>query len=188
MWLTPCATDFKGPGKTPRDRLDHAVNGQTKSATYLTPRVNSLCGGSGSYGKIKNNPDLSEDEKRALVASAGRGTRYDTPTVHGDGGSGRNGAMPKYGQLNPDWVEWLMFWPVGWTDLDCPDSRLVWLDPSTDPADFEDGARIQRITTRRENRLARIKECGNGQFPLTAVIAFHWGRIVLCAADFKEVI
>ena len=21
------------------------------------------------------------------------------------------------GQLNPDWVEWLMGWPIGWTDL-----------------------------------------------------------------------
>lgn len=21
------------------------------------------------------------------------------------------------GQLNPDWVEWLMNWPIGWTDL-----------------------------------------------------------------------
>jgi hypothetical protein len=21
------------------------------------------------------------------------------------------------GQLNPSWVEWLMGWPIGWTDL-----------------------------------------------------------------------
>ena len=21
------------------------------------------------------------------------------------------------GQLNPEWVEWLMGWPIGWTDL-----------------------------------------------------------------------
>ena len=24
--------------------------------------------------------------------------------------------MP-HGQLNPPWVEWLMGWPIGWTDL-----------------------------------------------------------------------
>jgi len=24
---------------------------------------------------------------------------------------------PLGGQLNPDWVEWLMGWPIGWTDL-----------------------------------------------------------------------
>ena len=22
------------------------------------------------------------------------------------------------GQLNPNWVEWLMGWPIGWTDLE----------------------------------------------------------------------
>ena len=27
------------------------------------------------------------------------------------------GVIEAGGQLNPDWVEWLMGWPVGWTDL-----------------------------------------------------------------------
>lgn len=31
------------------------------------------------------------------------------------------------GQLNPDWVEWLMGWPVGWTSLE-PIKELIWLD------------------------------------------------------------
>lgn len=176
MWPTPCATDYKGPGRTPRDRLDYAVNGETKSAVYPTPRALSLCGGSGSYHQIKNSPNLTTDEKRALIASAGRGNKYDTPTVHGDGGSGRNGTMPKFGQLNPDWEEWLMAWPVGWTDIETPNIRLVWLDPSIDPADYGE---IPRITDRRDNRPARVKEIGNGQFPLTAAVAFHWGLCVL---------
>lgn len=25
--------------------------------------------------------------------------------------------MTADGQLNPEWVEWLMGWPIGWTDL-----------------------------------------------------------------------
>ncbi len=34
------------------------------------------------------------------------------------------------GQLNPEWVEWLMGWPVGWTDLKplAMDKFQVWLD------------------------------------------------------------
>jgi hypothetical protein len=79
-------------------------------------------------------------------------------------------------QLNPDWEEWYMAWPVGWTDLETPNIRLVWLDPSIDPADFGE---IPRITNRRDNRPARVKEIGNGQFPLTAAAAFHWGLCVL---------
>jgi len=142
------------PGQKPRDDLKCAVEiGTTKSATYPTPRVNSLCGGTGAWNAIQNNPNLTVEEKRGMTST--------------------------HGLLNPDWVEWLMFWPVGWTNLDTPNHRLVWLDPSIDPADFDDGARIPIITTRRENRPARIKECGNGQFPLSAVAAFFWGLCVL---------
>lgn len=79
-------------------------------------------------------------------------------------------------QLNPDWEEWLMAWPVGWTDIETPNIRLVWLDPSIDPADYGE---IPRVTNRRDNRPARVKEIGNGQFPLTAAVAFHWGLCVL---------
>lgn len=176
---TPTARDAAGcsPNEKPRDKLCFAVErGVTKSHIYPTPRALSLCGGSGAYLQIKGNPNLTDDEKRALIASAGRGAKYDTPTVHGDGGSGRNGTMPKFGQLNPDWEEWLMAWPVGWTDIETPNIRLVWLDPSIDPADYGE---IPRITNRRDNRPARVKEIGNGQFPLTAAVAFHWGLCVL---------
>ncbi len=38
----------------------------------------------------------------------GRQVRLNT-AVSPEGGSG--------GRLNPDWVEWLMGWPIGWTDL-----------------------------------------------------------------------
>ena len=27
-------------------------------------------------------------------------------------------AQPSGGKLNPSWVEWLMAWPIGWTDLE----------------------------------------------------------------------
>jgi len=40
------------------------------------------------------------------------------------------------GQLNPDWVEWLMGWPIGWTSLE-PLRELIWLDWEIDPADGE---------------------------------------------------
>ncbi|KKM04079.1 hypothetical protein LCGC14_1767840 [marine sediment metagenome] len=40
------------------------------------------------------------------------------------------------GQLNPDWVEWLMGWPIGWDSLE-PMTDLLWLDWSVDPADME---------------------------------------------------
>jgi hypothetical protein len=95
MWPTPCATDYKGSGKTGalRDRLDYAAErGATKSKTYTwpTPRTKGMCGGSGAWAQLKANTTIEE----ARLMGAGNG-----------------------GQLNPTWVEWLMGWPLGWTDL-----------------------------------------------------------------------
>jgi len=79
-----------------------------------------------------------------------------------------------HGQLNPDWVEWLMGWPVGWTDADLAEPR-DWLPLPDDPADLPptDPGHIPRVTTRRENRASRIKALGNGQVPLCAAIALE---------------
>jgi len=95
LWPTPCATDYKGSGKTGelRDRLDYAVErGATKSKTYTwpTPRTKGMCGGTGSWELLKKNTTIEE----ARQMGAGNG-----------------------GKLNPTWVEWLMGWPLGWTDL-----------------------------------------------------------------------
>ena len=82
--------------------------------------------------------------------------------------------------LNPDWEEWLMFWPIGWTDLDTPNHRLVWYHPTFDPAAVTCEASaslpfIPRLTTRRKYRVARVKAIGNGQYPPTAFIMAEWG-------------
>ena len=95
MWPTPCATDHKGSGKTGtlRDRLDYAAErGATKTKTYTwpTPRTKGMCGGSGAWAQLKANTTIEE----ARSMGAGNG-----------------------GKLNPTWVEWLMGWPLGWTDL-----------------------------------------------------------------------
>jgi hypothetical protein len=49
-----------------------------------------MCGGTGSWDLLKKNTTIEE----ARSMGAGNG-----------------------GKLNPDWVEWLMGWPLGWTDL-----------------------------------------------------------------------
>ena len=62
----------------------------TAQANWPTPRTKGMCGGSGAWLQLKTNTTI--DEARAMGA--------------GNGGS-----------LNPTWVEWLMGWPLGWTDL-----------------------------------------------------------------------
>jgi hypothetical protein len=97
MWPTPCATDYKGSGKTGelRDRLDYAVErGATKSKVYKFPTPNAS--------------DHIQRKTSASWAAQGR-VNYvlSNPEITGVSG----------GKLNPMWVEWLMGWPLGWTDL-----------------------------------------------------------------------
>jgi hypothetical protein len=64
-------------------------------------------------------------------------------------------------QLNPDWVEWLMGFPRGWTSLEVLDdmNRVEWV---TDPAD---NGECPRVTSGTVNRVARLKALGNAQVP-----------------------
>ena len=86
------------------------------------------------------------------------------------------------GQLNPDWTEWLMDWPVGYTDPDRAEP-VAWLDLRFDPAELAPEAEgfIPRITDRRQYRAPRIRCLGNGQVPLAAATAFDEGMARLDA-------
>lgn len=198
---TPCATDAKGSGGKgeDRDRLDYAVErGRTKSHEYPTPRCRDLCGGTGAHNKLKNLAAVGiqdAEEARALGAKMYPTITQSDVHIYPGGTSGqasvcvdaqvRREALeqdPKsQGQLNPDWVEWLMNWPFGWTDPDA--DALVWFAPEHDPADLDDDhpLYIPRITTRKEFRIKRIVTLGNGQVPLCALAAEIWGLEILAA-------
>ena len=85
----------------------------TDSGFWATPTV---CGNHNRKGASKT----SGDGLATPVA------RFPTPTRRdyksGTGAQPREGHSPPLssaigGTLNPTWVEWLMGWPVGWTDL-----------------------------------------------------------------------
>lgn len=207
---TPTAND-KGSGKNGalRDRLDHAVErGATKSHTYPTPNCGKLAGGSSGTKQLHHLVEigaLRPDESRAMGHTF---PTIGTKTMGGCSGSQHkleelerigalrtderrvlqsgNGGVANCGWLNPDWIEWLMNWPQGWTDPDA--TELVWLLPEYDPADLAPDADgyVPRITGRKEYRIKRVETLGNGQFPLTAVAAFIFGRAILAAALTKE--
>jgi len=70
------------------------------------------------------------------------------------------------GQLNPDWVEWLMCWPEGWTSLEPMSIEHFneWKDNVMDNWTTEPD--IPRVAKGVKNRVARLKAIGNGQVPL----------------------
>lgn len=108
----------------------------------------------------------------------GKTTRRNFPTptatdsIKGGKVSPRPGAMglseTTGGKLNPDWVEWLMGWPIGWTSLKPIDSDEI-LSWNTDPADIGE---VPRVGIKIPNRAKRLKAIGNGQVPAVAALAF----------------
>jgi hypothetical protein len=74
------------------------------------------------------------------------------------------------GAINPDWEEWLMGYPVGWTDLRVQQvdrtlkggKRLWRREPSNLP----------RITTEKTYRTQRVRALGNSIVPQVALQIF----------------
>jgi hypothetical protein len=129
LWPTPtvCGNyNRKGASKTSGDGLATAV------AMFPTP----------SASHCETRPaatwNTASQSGRSLGAMA-RHSMWPTPCATDHKGSGKTGEMrdrldyaierggtksrqyeqPAWtgGQLNPTWVEWLMGWPLGWTDL-----------------------------------------------------------------------
>ena len=99
MWPTPKASDYKGSGPAGTKSAEHDLKKHNLKGVvmfYPTPTTGAgLCGGTGNFQQLKKLEkagQITEEERRNM--SQGNG-----------------------GQLNPTWVEWLMGFPLGWTDL-----------------------------------------------------------------------
>lgn len=176
-WPTPKCRDCDPTSRNqkPRDDLKCAVEmGATKSHLYPTVGTQTMGGCSGSFAKLKELEEigrLTPEERRAMSSHLTGGKDPDTANC---------------GMLNPDWVEWLMGWPIWWTDADFRNADggqcvMPWLNLADDPAEWPTPL-MQRITTRKTHRVHRIETLGNGQVPLCAAVAFIYGRAILRVA------
>jgi len=76
------------------------------------------------------------------------------------------------GQLNPPWVEWLMNWPIGWTDLKplIMDNFIAWKNQKDW---WKQEPELPRVATGTKERANRLKAIGNGQVSLSATTAWE---------------
>jgi len=65
--------------------------------------------------------DAKSSGSRNTATSKARPGVSLTDAARADGGKGRK-ESPGTGSLNPTWVEWLMGYPTGWTDLDASET------------------------------------------------------------------
>jgi hypothetical protein len=158
MWPTPRAQEAKHGEPTDWEmQTDHEgtkfslrVQVAKREQNWPTPTVQD---------SNKATKKWRENHQNNLTAAAFNPHKiYPTPTARDckggyktesltrkDGKSRAHDALPNAvidgkgvetvtGHLNPDWVEWLMGWPVGWTSMDAI-TELNWRDWSIDPAD-----------------------------------------------------
>ena len=124
---------------------------------------------------------------------------WPTPTANEDAAGRPNGKMQRMlgndpnirgktlkewekGSLNPDWVEWLMGYDRGWTDLDCD---------NTQPHDgfIKEPEDIPRVAKGKKNRAKRLKGLGNAvlpQIPMQIALAIKKTREVELCKNVKK--
>lgn len=80
-------------------------------------------------------------------------------------------------KLNPDWVETLMGFPVGWTDPSVPNDQLVWTPFPAGPGPQYDWE-PPRVTTRKDGRRKRLRCLGNAIVPACLEAILTGGGVV----------
>jgi hypothetical protein len=127
IWPTPCATEA-------RQGLQIRNVGKKGSQQSLSTVVRLL---PTPKARDYRSPDVNSESKRFQQ-------KTELNSVVG-------------GQLNPDWVEWLMGFPIGWTDLtkSNPIPHCGW---ETEPD-------IPRVAYKIKNRVNRLKCLGNAVVP-----------------------
>lgn len=159
-WVTPTSMDAN-----PRS-VKNAELYETGSGSMRRKNENGTTSNIGLANQVKNWPtpasrDWKGGRKLDTLEESGRNENNSLP----DKVNAKNGDT---GALNPDWVERLMGWPIGWSNIE-PIDKLEF------DADWSEWERddIPRVTKNATNRANRLKAIGNGQVPLTCATAYR---------------
>jgi site-specific DNA-cytosine methylase len=155
---------------------------QGKVPAHIPTPTARLGGERGPQAKLYFDPARSNDLDD-YVAAYPTVDRWPTPTSRDykdTGDSIANGTVPvnglpgravgpsvARGALSPDWVEWLMNLPIGWTDIGAEPGPLYGWESEPD---------IPRVGLGIPNRSKRLTALGNAVVPAQAV--FAWNRLM----------
>lgn len=193
LWPTPTVNMVSGGanGTSPAVQEGrHGINLAGAVQTWATPQTRDYRTGYAERYDTKPQKNLNDQVAKwptpTARDSSSRGPsekERKSPALNhvATGGIGR--------KLNPDWVEWLMGFPVGWTSLEPLHGQLHhdwqqrnrelswWHDdpaetPYLPPSGMVEPEIVSRLTEGLPNRVGRLKGLGNGQVPLVVAIAW----------------
>jgi hypothetical protein len=122
LWRTPNATDGDHGGPNARDSEGGLHLSAQASQMWPTPRSGKTTDENEESWRARNEAgSVSTPPLTLAVKMWPTPTGQDAEKNAGPSQFNRN-SLPLNaevgGSLNPNWVEWLMGFPVGWTDLD----------------------------------------------------------------------
>jgi len=133
LWPTPCASEarqglqIRREGKKgTQESLSTAVRTWPTPQAHKTTESGEIVNADGTPWDGKSKPH-SKTTGRPITTALADAVKFATPQAR----DFRTGQQSRWenpertrnlndqigGQLNPTWVEWLMGWPLGWTDL-----------------------------------------------------------------------
>ena len=178
LWATPCANDYRGGvawkgKKTGRLKDEVLWPTPTVCGNYNRKGASASSGDGLLTAVIKKEikalwPTLlasgwgNEGSRKMLSRLVEQGEITDSEKRKMQQGNG--------GQLNPEFVEWLMGFPRNWTDLDYDD-----VEGDIDYETFWDSEfdNCPRVLQNVKNRAAKIKCLGNAIVPAIARLIFE---------------
>jgi len=183
------AVMFAAQNSWPKSIAEDPLGIDTGPRSFPTPTATERSGinpktgkGGGLSRAVKENwPTPCAREARngyqVRTSKSGNCSQRGLTTIAVD----ESGGPEKSTKLNPRWVEWLMGWPIGWTDIDPlpPENVATWLKGMSegwwwdrDPHDHPDFP-ISRTTPGHTLRGDQLQCLGNGQVPAQLVLAEH---------------
>jgi hypothetical protein len=126
LWATPRTSDIasgrtlneKGQRTSKSSNLTFGANLADQVKMWPTPQARDW--------KDGKNPKPHGNHSPSLPVAVSTVKMYPTPDVGAAKGRGQSSAENRHrlgGSLNPTWVEWLMGFPTGWTDLNASETQ-----------------------------------------------------------------
>ena len=120
---TPCTTGIDG-GSNSRKALKKRIEmlPTPQASDHITKKTSSSWKAKGAINYCLSNPEIQAKWPTPQASDCRDRGNMSNPSIQRRQEMGKqlNLSMvvhPTSGKLNPMWVEWLMGWPIGWTDL-----------------------------------------------------------------------